>query len=118
MRSYALPVSIRKLLAILVAFAAILAPTLTRAGEAHAAAFNHHMQMMDTGHCKAPPSDTGDHEKAAGKDCCISMCTGLAVALGAPFAEKAPRRAPAVFGISTLHLAYLGEIATPPPKHS
>lgn len=48
--------SIRTLFAMLVAVAVLFAPALTRAGEAFAAVPDHHMQTMESGHCKSMPS--------------------------------------------------------------
>lgn len=117
MRAYGHPVSIRKLLSILVALAVLFAPAFTRFGAAHAATPNHHAQLMDSGHCQMPPSQSGEHKKAA-KDCCISMCMAVAIAPAAPAEESDLKPVPAVFAVRTIHLPYLGEIATPPPRVS
>ena len=117
MRAYASPVSIRKLLSILVALAVLFAPAFTRVGAAYAAAPSQHTQLMDSGHCKMPPSQSGDHGKAT-KDCCISMCMTVAVAPTALAEESDLKPVPAVFAVAAIHLPYLGEIATPPPRAS
>lgn len=108
--------SIRKLFALLVALAVLFAPGVT--GAAMAAAPNHDMQMMGAGHCEAPPSDTNHHDKMGGKSCCISMCMAVAIAPAAPALDHEIVHAPVSFVIPTLHVAYLGEIATPPPRRA
>jgi len=118
MRAYERPVSLRTLFALLVAVAVLFAPTLTRAGEAMAAAPNHHAQMMDSGHCKGPPSKSDHHGKADSKSCCVSMCMGIAVAPSAPMAEVVQQVSPATYAAATIHLPYLGELATPPPRNA
>jgi hypothetical protein len=116
MRSYAPPVSIRTLLAIFVALAVLLAPAFTRAGVVLAAAPDHHAQMMEAGHCTMPPASSADHDKGVGDDCCISMCMAAAITPAAPVPEEVARPAQPVFALPTFLLAYLGEIATPPPR--
>jgi len=116
MRSYAITVSIRKLFAILVALSVLFAPAVT--GAAMAAAPYHDMQMMEGGHCQAPPSKPADHDKMGGKNCCISMCTAVAVAPSAP-AEAATLLEQVVqFVPPKAYRGLLAEIATPPPRHS
>ena len=114
MRAYARPVSIWKLFAILVAVAMLIAPAMTRADAAFAAVTDHHAQMMDAGHCKSPPSS--DHGKGADKNCCIAMCTAMAVAPAAPVQEQEPKRMAATFAVPASYLGCLSEIATPPPR--
>ena len=116
MRAYQRSMSIRTLFAIVVAVAVLFAPAFSRVGEASAAMPDHHAQMMESGHCDSPPSDSEKPGKAAEKSCCVSMCMGMAVTPPAPVRGIGPAPSPAVSAISTLHLAHLGEIATPPPK--
>ena len=108
--------SLSKLFAILIALAVLMAPAFSRLGEASAAlSGEHHQQMMQGGHCQSPEPAPGDHEKAPANSCCISMCMGLAVASQAG-QDGNPAPALATFAVRSLHLSYLGEIATPPPK--
>jgi hypothetical protein len=116
MRSYAASVSFKTLFALLVAVAVLFAPAITREGEAMAAVPDHHAQMMDSGHCKSPPSKSDHHGKSDGKSCCISMCMGVAVAPATPMTETVQQVAPTTFTVATIHLPYLGELATPPPR--
>lgn len=118
MSAYGPVVSIRRLFAILVAVAVLFAPVFTRAGEAQAAVPDHHLQMMESGNCQMPPSDSGEHDTAPAKSCCISMCMAIGIAPPPPVRGSDLKPVPAVSGIPTLHLSYLGEIATPPPRHS
>lgn len=108
--------STRKLLAIFLALAVLLAPMFSRAGEVHAAVPDHDMQMMEHGHCQSPPADSDEQDKAAEKSCCMSMCMGVAVTPAAPLRAKSPAPAPDASAIPPMHLNYLAEIATPPPK--
>ena len=116
MRAYAPVMSIRKLLFLLVAVAFLIAPALTRAGEARAAVASHQMEMMEPGHCTAPPSDSGDHDRAPVEKCCMSICMGIAIASPPPVGTSDIVPVDAVSPIPNLHLSYLGEIATPPPR--
>ena len=108
---------IQKLFAILFALAVLFAPAFSRFDAAYAAVPNHRAQLMDSGHCQMPPSQSGDHDKAA-KDCCISMCMAVAIAPAVPAQQSDLKPVPAVFAVPTIHLPYLGEIATPPPRAS
>ena len=116
MRSYAAPVSIQKLFAILVALAVLFAPAMTATGKAFAAMPDHHAQMMEPGHCQMPPSDTVDHDEAAAKTCCISMCMAFAIPPSDPSPLEAILTAPAVYSERTFQLGLPAEIATPPPR--
>jgi hypothetical protein len=118
MGAYVAAVSMQKLFAVLVALAVLFAPAFTRAGEAFAAVPDHHAQMMEAGHCHTPPSGSGGDDKAPAKSCCISMCMGIAITPTAPVNDGHLKPEPAVFAVPTLHLSYLGEIATPPPRRS
>jgi len=106
----------------LIALAMLLAPAITRVGEALAAVPDHHGQMMTSGHCKILPApvDTGssDHDKSAGKNCCISMCMAVAVEPVPPIADKIAQRTPPVFLTPTFHRLSPAELATPPPRFS
>lgn len=106
-------VSLRKLFGILVAVAVLLAPAFTRAGEAFAALPVHHMQMTESGHCTSPPSDQDDR---ASQSCCIAVCAALAVAPFTPAQSEPPRQIQAATFVPSAHVAYLREIATPPPR--
>lgn len=115
MRSYASPVSIRTLFAMLIAFAVLFAPTATRAAEAADAAPVRHMQMMDSGPCQMPPAKSSDHGKMD-KNCCISMCMAVAIAPTAPAEVAETTHGVTYFAVPKSWHGYLGEIATPPPR--
>ena len=106
---------IRKLFAILVALSVLFAPAVTGAAMA---APHHGMPMMAAGHCQAPPAKSGDHDKMSGMNCCISMCTAVAVAPSAPVQTTEPRQQIAEFVAPKTYHGLLAEIATPPPRHS
>ena len=128
MRAYAPAVSIRKLLTLFVAIAVLFAPAMTRAGEALAAVPDHQMQMMDSGHCKSPPSTdnpatakhekSGSHDKAKDKSCCMAMC--MAVALSPPISEpdEPVHAALPTFPLLSQYHGRITEIATPPPRRA
>jgi hypothetical protein len=117
MRPYGALMSPRKLFVICIALAVLLAPAFGRAGEAFAAVpGDRHMEKAEGGHCQSPPADPAEHGKAAKTSCCVSMCIGVAVT-PPPFVKSiVAAGGPVTFGIASLHLGYLGEIATPPPK--
>lgn len=116
MRAYGPAVSIRKLLALVVAVVLMVAPAVTRVGEAFAAVPDDQMQMMEMGHCSSPPSHHGDHDKSAGKNCCISMCMAVAVAPVAPPEAVVLHDAVTPFLAVKHYHGLLAEIATPPPR--
>ena len=128
MRAYAPAVSIRKLLTLFVAIAVLFAPSMTRAGQVMAAVPDHQMQMMDSGHCKSPPStdnpDTakhgksGSHDKGKDKSCCMAMC--MAVALSPPLSESGDsvHAALPTFPLLSQYHGRITEIATPPPRRA
>lgn len=120
MSAYRLCVSIRNLLAIVVALAVLFSPALTRAGEAFAAVPDRHMQMMEAGHCKVPPSHAGDHDsdKDKHKSCCISMCAPAAIATPAGNLDDFMPKSSATFPLPSGYHGNIAEIATPPPRLS
>ena len=122
MSAYAPRMSLRTLFAALVAIAVLFAPALTRAGEALAAVPDHHAQMMANGHCKMAPShspDDGkssDRDKAAGMNCCISMCMAVAVTPAAVPQSEILHEPAATFSLTHQYHGCIAEIATPPPR--
>ena len=116
MSAYAGSVSIRKLFAVFVALAVLVAPSVT--GAALAASPHHAMQMMEAGHCEAPPPSGNHQHRMDGKTCCISMCMALAVAPTAPAETATLLRQIAQFAPPKAYHGLPAEIATPPPRHS
>lgn len=107
----------RPFLAIILAVVVLFASGLTGAAVASAATMNHDMQMMETGHCSSMPSK--DDGKAPVKSCCIATCAATAAVVPSIPAELALlQQASATFPIPAAHDGYLGEIATPPPRHA
>ncbi|HEY8435103.1 MAG TPA: hypothetical protein VIK68_10920 [Sphingomicrobium sp.] len=107
--------SARKILAILVALSVLFAPGV---GAAAMASPHHDMSMSMAGHCQAPPATSGDHDKAAGKNCCIAMCMAVAVAApGSPSEVREPSRQIPQFATPAVYTNNPHEIATPPPRH-
>jgi hypothetical protein len=107
------PVSIRKLFALVLALSVLFAPGVASAAMASP---QHAMQMMEAGHCQAPPN-SGDH-KMGGKSCCIAMCMVVAVAPSTPAATSPQRQQMAQFAAPAAYHGSLSEIATPPPRHA
>ena len=106
----------QRLFAIFVALAVLFAPAFTRAGDAFAAVPDHHAQMMESGHCKAVPGQSGDEEKAPAANCCFSMCMAVAATPPPPVLDKEVPSAPALFTARTFRIGVPLEIATPPPR--
>jgi len=105
----------------LVGVAVLFAPALTRAGEAFAAVPDHHVQMLQSGHCKTAPSharddDQSSGDKAADKTCCISMCLAVAVAPPVPPQSTALHGPAVTFPLANQYHGCIAEIATPPPR--
>jgi hypothetical protein len=111
-------VSVDRLFAIVIALAVLFAPAMATAAMADGAPTGH-MQMMDNGgHCHMPSGGSSDHHKSDGKSCCMSMCMALAVQPQSTAVGDRLPRSPAHFSAPPARLAYLGEIATPPPRRS
>jgi hypothetical protein len=114
MRPSRLHMSIRKVFAVLVALSVLFAPSAAAA--AHQAAMSgQHMHMMEMGHCDGLPSK-GDHDKAPGTSCCISMCMAVGISPQGPVSSVQVEDANSYFAVATSWHGYLGEIATPPPR--
>lgn len=106
----------RRLFAILVAFSVLFAPSVAAAAERGMTMDDHEMQMIEMGHCQAPPSGHANHDKNAGHGCCIAMCMALAVTPSA-LAQTSPlRQQIAGFAPPKSYHGLPAEIATPPPK--
>ena len=116
MRAYHSSMGTRPLLGFILMIAVLFASALTGSAAASAATMNHDMQMMGSGHCQAPPSHHGDHDKAAGKTCCMSMCMAVAVAPSAPPEAVVLQDAMTAFPVFKEYHGLLAEIATPPPR--
>ncbi len=110
--------SMRGLFPALMALAVLFAPLLTHAGAAAAQVPDHHMQMIESGHCEAPPSDSTDEDAAGPMTCCIAMVTAVPAAPSPLLSDSALEPAPTLSAASALHVSYLREIATPPPRHA
>ena len=101
-------------MSLVVAIAVFFAPTAAAANAARASVPNHAMQMMESGHCKSIPAS--DHEKAPAKTCCVAMCMAIQAIAVTHVSENFVHQTPTNFAVRKLHLGYLGEIATPPPR--
>jgi hypothetical protein len=106
----------RPLLGLIVMVAVLFVSALIGSVAASAATMNHDVQMMENGHCAAPPSHHGDHDKSAGKNCCISMCMAVAIAPAAPPEAAVLHDAMTAFPVLNEYHGLLAEIATPPPR--
>ena len=100
----------------LLALAVLVAPSAV-AAEHMAMMPGHDMQLMEMGHCDAPPSKNADHDKS-GKSCCILMCMAVAVTPETPMSNVGVEHVATYFAVPTSWHGYLGEIATPPPRNA
>lgn len=116
--------SIRTLFAMLLAVVVLIAPALSRAGEARAATPDHHAQMLASGHCQPGKTatdtreDQSMHHGKAGKTCCLATCTALAVQPAPVLADELGHKTPALFTVPAFHVGSPAELATPPPRLS
>ena len=110
-------VSIRKLLFIFVALAVLFAPAVSRASAALAGMPDHELMMEQTGNCQMP-SGSAEHGKGTGKTCCISMGMAVAINGSVPSDDTLVEHVSPISSIPTLHVGYLGEIATPSPRRA
>lgn len=109
-------VSIRYLLAALIALTVLLAPFAMPSDAAMAAMpSTHHAQVADADHCQAQPDDgqpasNGDHM------CCPAMCSAMALppaAVADPAALQTVSDPPGTDRVAPSHVARL---PTPPPR--
>jgi hypothetical protein len=107
---------LRHLVGIFVALALLFAPGVAHFGMADAAAPHHERMMEQTGHCSLPAGGLSDHGKAAGNACCSSICVAIAADAATSLYEASIRSPAPAFALAKLHIGYLGEIATPPPR--
>lgn len=109
--------SIRPLLAMLIALAMLFAPLAAGSGEAiaMAPAADHHAQMVDGGHCGEQPAKSEDG-KTDEMSCCIAMCTAVAVA---PVEQIEPQAMASAVDqpspVQPVH-GFIAELPTPPPR--
>lgn len=114
--AYGSLVSLRPLLAMLVAFAMLFAPLSLQSGAAMAMApADHHSQKMKSDHCGEQPSKSQDG-KSMDKPCCAAMCAAAAV-------TALPSVEPQIFArmvqrpaLDLFHHSFLAELPTPPPR--
>ena len=108
--------SMRSFLAAVLTFTLLLTPALTHFGAASAAQPHQANLMHQTGHCQMQHSSTSDHQKSAGKCCCMSTFFAVTLETAAPLADSSIQRPPLVFAHTSFHVPFQGEIATPPPR--
>ena len=106
--------SVRRLFAVVIALAVLLAPAMTRVGEAYAAVPDHHAQMMMKGHCESPPD--ADQDKKAGMSCCFQMCMAVTADLAVPPAPEVLLGVTGAPALQSLPIGTPAELATPPPR--
>lgn len=115
MRSYGLIVSIRKVLAVLVALSVLFAPSAAAAAEHAMSMAGHDTAMTKMHHCKTAPKSHSQH-KMSGDSCCISMSAAAAVAPTEAFGSLEPAKQVVQFARAPIYHGLLTEIATPPPR--
>ena len=109
--------SMRKLFAILVAFAMLFAPLAIQSGSAMAMApaADHDGQAIGSGHCGEQPAKEHPGKKVD-KSCCAAMCTAVAVAptrISEPQAFTSSIERPSLVQFDH---SFLAELPTPPPR--
>jgi hypothetical protein len=114
MSAYSNLMSIRKLLAILVAVAVLFAPAFTSASMAAAVVPDHHAQMMEKGHCD--PAKGEQQDEPADMSCCGAMCMAVAVAPSGISIAKPLIGSVPVASLQSFQTGSPAELATPPPR--
>jgi hypothetical protein len=108
--------SLRPLLAILLAIGMLLAPLGIRGGAAMAApATSHHGEMAKSDHCGEQPAK-GQHDKASDNGCCIAMCMAVAPAPAHELHRPAPAASLDQPALDRSGVSFLAELPTPPPR--
>lgn len=105
---------IRRMLAVLLALAILLAPAVAPLGMAFASTSSP-MQMQQGGHCQVEPVIPTDHDKS-GKTCCIRAGLAVTIEASAPLRDRPLQSPPLAFPVKCFWIGFLGEIATPPPR--
>ncbi len=107
---------LRALFAILIAAATLFAPLAIQTGAAMAMApVAQWAPMTGGGHCDEQPGKQDDSHKP-GNDCCLAMCTGLAVAPAAPIEPIPAAASVASPGRIVNRDGIAAELPTPPPR--
>ena len=120
MRPYACLMSLQKLLAMLIAFSVLFAPTVANAQMTFAAA-DRDMPTMKGNHCQAAAAgdeqkSSPNHHKSNDKSCCAAMCMGVAVTASTPIESRLAFSDAAIFPAPRFQIGLPAEIATPPPR--
>jgi hypothetical protein len=106
--------SIPKLFTIMIAIAVLFAPAFTTSMPAYAAVPDHHVQMMEKGHCE--PATDIDKDSMADMACCGDMCMAVAVAPPASQMVKPLVGSVPAAGLQEFQTGIPAELATPPPR--
>jgi hypothetical protein len=107
---------VHRLFMLLAAITVVVAPVSIT--EASAAVAGHARMMRQMGHCGMRAGRSTSRDKMTGKICCVSMSAAVSMAPPTPILIELGNQAPATSAIEALHLGYLGDIATPPPRRS
>ena len=110
--------SLRLLVATLIAVAMMFSPLTMESGGAMAMApaADHHAQMTQDGHCGEQP--VKDHDKSVGESCCVAMCSAVAVNPIAPAEPAIQATSGERPSIAQFRHGFLAELPTPPPRLS
>lgn len=106
----------RALLKIFVLFAFLISPAI-EPGDALAAARAHETQMMTTGHCQSQVSHT-DGRRQTEMNCCAAPWIGIAAEINSQVQAAKVCALQQPIPLAAIHRAFLGELATPPPRSS
>ena len=108
--------SLRPLLAILLAIGMLLAPLGIRSGAAMATpAPAHHGETAKNEHCGERPMQ-GQHEKTSDNRCCVAMCMAVAPTPAQDLHQPALSASLDQPGLDRFGVSFLAELPTPPPR--
>lgn len=109
-------VRLRALFAILIAVATLFAPLAIQSGAAMAMSpVAQSASMTGGGHCDEQPGKQNDSHKP-GNDCCLAMCTGLAVVAAAPVEPILAAASVTSPGRTANRDGIPAKLPTPPPR--
>lgn len=97
------------LVAVLIAPISIVSATTVATGSSNA--------MASAGDCSMSHGDKAAHHKMGDKLCCASTGVAMTPSLATPVIVQSSVQSPTIVALASLHLSYLGEIATPPPRY-
>ncbi len=104
-----------RLLGAFLALAVLFAPVTAQAMQMSTPAATGHQQTASSEHCD-DATQPAKHDKAPQKNCCASMCMGVAINPVVPTAQAALVSALTTVFAPAFMLGSASELATPPPR--